>query len=64
MCQGYEGNEADNVLNHQLNSCEADPGMLADYIIALLKHDKPIPELQPLMLSQLEDFLNEGNFRY
>ncbi|KAG0330808.1 hypothetical protein BG000_011447, partial [Podila horticola] len=40
--------------------CEADPGMLADYIIALLKHDKPMPELQPLMLSQLEDFLNEA----
>ncbi|KAF9302804.1 hypothetical protein BGZ74_004824 [Mortierella antarctica] len=40
--------------------CEADPGMLADYIIALLKHDKPMPELQPLVLSQLEDFLNEA----
>ncbi|KAF9426508.1 hypothetical protein BGZ94_006407 [Podila epigama] len=40
--------------------CEADPGMLADYIIALLKHDKPMSELQPLMISQLEDFLSEA----
>ncbi|KAF9435410.1 hypothetical protein BGZ76_006338 [Entomortierella beljakovae] len=36
---------------------DADPGMLADYIIALLKHDKDNSELKSLCISQLEDFL-------
>ncbi|KAF9994323.1 hypothetical protein BGZ80_005782 [Entomortierella chlamydospora] len=38
---------------------DADPGMLADYIIALLKHDKENNELKTLCVSQLEDFLLE-----
>ncbi|KAF9111475.1 hypothetical protein BGX27_004872 [Mortierella sp. AM989] len=38
---------------------DADPGMLADYIIALLKHDKEDSELKTLCISQLEDFLLE-----
>ncbi|KAF9199240.1 hypothetical protein BGZ49_010668 [Haplosporangium sp. Z 27] len=38
---------------------DADPGMLADYIIALLKHDKESNELKTLCISQLEDFLLE-----
>ncbi|KAF9923885.1 hypothetical protein FBU30_006068 [Linnemannia zychae] len=36
---------------------DADPAMLADYIIALLKHDKENDELKELCVSQLEDFL-------
>jgi len=34
--------------------------MLADYIIALLKHDKENDELKELCVSQLEDFLQSG----
>ncbi|KAG0372884.1 hypothetical protein BGX24_012449 [Mortierella sp. AD032] len=38
---------------------DADPAMLADYIIALLKHDKENEELKELCVSQLEDFLQQ-----
>ncbi|KAG0212711.1 hypothetical protein BGX28_005744 [Mortierella sp. GBA30] len=38
---------------------DADPGMLADYIIALLKHDKEMEELKALCNAQLDDFLLE-----
>jgi len=34
--------------------------MLADYTIALLRHDKDTAELKALCLSQLADFLQQG----
>ncbi|KAJ3033657.1 RNA-binding protein 27, partial [Rhizophlyctis rosea] len=40
--------------------CEADPTVLADYVIALLKHEKPIDGLKALCMNQLEDFLKEA----
>lgn len=40
---------------------DADPGALADYIIALLKHEKPPAELKTFCISQLEDFLHSSN---
>lgn len=43
-------------------SSDADPAMLADYIIALLKHDKENDELKELCVSQLDDFLQQGTF--
>ncbi|KAF9913676.1 hypothetical protein BX616_009752 [Lobosporangium transversale] len=43
---------------------DADPSMLADYIIALLKHDKNNAELQALCISQLEDFLTNETERF
>ncbi|KAG9305945.1 hypothetical protein G9A89_016598 [Geosiphon pyriformis] len=39
--------------------CDADPGVLADYVIALLKHDKSSQDLRQLCVSQLDDFLKE-----
>ncbi|KAF9938213.1 RNA-binding protein 27, partial [Modicella reniformis] len=39
---------------------DADPAMLADYIIALLKHDKDDSELKSLCITQLEDFLQKA----
>lgn len=45
-------------LIHELEDiCDADPGALADYIIALLKHDKSMEELESLCIEQLDDFL-------
>lgn len=44
----------------RLLSSDADPAMLADYIIALLKHDKENDELKELCVSQLDDFLQQG----
>ncbi|KAJ3161707.1 hypothetical protein HDU86_006477 [Geranomyces michiganensis] len=38
---------------------DADPVVLSDYVIALLKHDKPVPDLKVLCNSQLDDFLKE-----
>ncbi|KAJ3173717.1 hypothetical protein HDU88_002806 [Geranomyces variabilis] len=38
---------------------DADPVVLADYVIALLKHDKPVPDLKILCSSQLDDFLKD-----
>lgn len=37
--------------------CDADPETLADYVIALLKHDIPNKDLMNLCISQLEEFL-------
>lgn len=41
-------------------SSDADPGALADYIIALLKHEKPTAELKLFCVNQLLDFLHES----
>ncbi|KAK9701193.1 hypothetical protein K7432_011827 [Basidiobolus ranarum] len=37
--------------------CDADPPVLADYVIALLQHEKPQDELKTFCLDQLGDFL-------
>lgn len=41
-------------------SCEADPGALAKYVIALVKKDKSPEVLRESMISQLEVFLQNG----
>ncbi|PPQ67018.1 hypothetical protein CVT24_011312 [Panaeolus cyanescens] len=37
--------------------CDAEPGALADYILALLKHNAPEPEMRAELGRQLEEFL-------
>ncbi|KAG2023743.1 RRM domain-containing protein [Coprinopsis cinerea AmutBmut pab1-1] len=37
--------------------CDAEPGALADYILALLKHNVPEPEMRKELQVQLEEFL-------
>ncbi|KAJ3842957.1 hypothetical protein F5878DRAFT_340864 [Lentinula raphanica] len=39
--------------------CDAEPGALADYILALLKHNVPEPELKKELQSQLDEFLEK-----
>ncbi|RUS27130.1 hypothetical protein BC938DRAFT_483672, partial [Jimgerdemannia flammicorona] len=39
--------------------CEADPKVLAEYVLALLKHDKPNQDLRQLCTKELEDFLKD-----
>ncbi|KZO99725.1 hypothetical protein CALVIDRAFT_553171 [Calocera viscosa TUFC12733] len=39
--------------------CDADPEVLADYVIALLRHDGEESHLRTLFASQLEDFLDQ-----
>ena len=45
-------------LNYNIR-CDAEPSVLADYVIALLKHDKEDQELIDLCASQLQDFLKD-----
>ena len=40
--------------------CDAEPGALADYILALLKHSAPEAELRKELATQLEEFLEKG----
>lgn len=39
--------------------CDADPSALADYILALLKHNAPESELRKELAAQLEEFLEK-----
>lgn len=40
--------------------CEADPSALANYVVALVKKDKPEKELKALCADQLDVFLQKG----
>jgi RNA-binding protein 26 len=40
--------------------CDADPSALADYILALLKHNAPESELRKELAGQLDEFLEKG----
>jgi len=42
--------------------CDADPDVLADYVVALLKHDKSSQDLKQLCITQLDDFLKKEPF--
>jgi hypothetical protein len=42
------------------NRCDADPQVLTDYVLALLKHDSPDNEVKNMLVTQLDDFLGEG----
>lgn len=39
------------------SSSEADPDVLSDYILALLRHDKTPDEVMSTCISQLSDFM-------
>ncbi|KXN84792.1 hypothetical protein AN958_12086 [Leucoagaricus sp. SymC.cos] len=39
--------------------CDAEPGALADYVLALLKHNASEPEMRKELLSQLDEFLEK-----
>lgn len=40
--------------------CDADPSALANYVVALVKKDKPEKELKALCADQLDVFLQKG----
>jgi hypothetical protein len=50
----------ENLLTFAPNSSDADSDVLADYVIALLRHDQPVDEVRKLCDDQLEDFLKDG----
>ena len=43
--------------------CDAEPGALADYILALLRHNVPESEMRTELAVQLDEFLEKGQFR-
>lgn len=55
----YVSIDAVQLTVHRDGRSDADPLALADYIIALLKHEKPPAELKAFCTSQLVDFLHE-----
>jgi RNA-binding protein 26 len=42
------------------SASEADPDVLSDYILALLRHDKPPAEVMSTCITQLADFMTSG----
>lgn len=44
--------------------CDADPSALANYVVALVKKDKPEKELKAFCADQLDVFLQKGTFMY
>lgn len=45
-----------------LSRCDADPSALANYVVALVKKDKPEKELKAFCADQLDVFLQKGNY--
>lgn len=43
-----------------LHRCDADPTVLSDYVLALLRHDEPESQLREGVQKQLSDFLESG----
>lgn len=41
---------------------DADPDVLADYVLALLRHDGDINDVRKLCEDEIPDFLKEGTF--
>ncbi|KAG2185106.1 hypothetical protein INT44_001896 [Umbelopsis vinacea] len=44
--------------------CDADPDVLAQYVLALLKNNKPTSELKESVTEQLEDFLKDQTLSF
>jgi RNA-binding protein 26 len=42
------------------HSCDAEPDVLSNYVLALLKHEAPESELKETFRKQLNDFLDNG----
>ncbi|KAG2456151.1 RBM27 protein, partial [Polypterus senegalus] len=54
-----ESNCANNRQHCDLGRCEADPSALANYVVALVKKDKPEKDLKALCADQLDVFLQK-----
>lgn len=44
----------------RITRCDADPTVLSDYVLALLKHDEPESQLRTGLEKQLAEFLEAG----
>ena len=48
------------IINRLVSSSEADPDVLSDYILALLRHDQSPAEVMQTCITQLADFMTSG----
>jgi len=48
------------LINRLESASEADPDVLSDYILALLRHDQPPAEVMATCIAQLSDFMTSG----
>lgn len=58
--RGFGHNWAESRMVISLNRCDADPSALANYVVALVKKDKPEKELKAFCADQLDVFLQKG----
>lgn len=49
------------LINRLESSSEADPDVLSDYILALLRHDQSPAEVMQTCITQLADFMTSGS---
>lgn len=49
------------LINRLERSSEADPDVLSDYILALLRHDQSPAEVMQTCITQLADFMTSGS---
>lgn len=57
---GFWHTSAESRMVLSLNRCDADPSALANYVVALVKKDKPEKELKAFCADQLDVFLQKG----
>lgn len=62
QCFGHSSAESRMVLSPR--RCDADPSALANYVVALVKKDKPEKELKAFCADQLDVFLQKGTVFY
>jgi hypothetical protein len=48
------------LINRLESASEADPDVLSDYILALLRHDQAPAEVMATCITQLTDFMSSG----
>jgi hypothetical protein len=56
------GTDLADILGFCGNRSDADPDVLADYVLALLRHDGDINDVRKLCEEEIPDFLKEGTF--
>lgn len=62
LSRGFWRTAAESRWILSLRRCDADPSALANYVVALVKKDKPEKELKAFCADQLDVFLQKGTF--
>jgi hypothetical protein len=60
FAESDEGSLKAWLVRRLVSASEADPDVLADYILALLRHDQGRDDIMETCISQLADFMSSG----